>query len=63
MGYGEADSQVKSRCKPRGEWLALMPGRHEDYVDWEKAEAIRRMVSDNIPASRHHGAGGSATVL
>jgi hypothetical protein len=47
---------VKSRHKPRGEWLALMPGAHEGYVDWERAEAIRRMVSDNMPTSRHHGA-------
>ncbi len=55
-GYDDAGIQIKSRRKPRGEWLALMPGRHEGYVDWEKAEAIRRMVSDNIPTSRHHGA-------
>src|SRR3712207_9348442 len=44
------------RSKPRGEWLALRPGAHEGYVDWERAEAIRGMVSDNTPASRHHGA-------
>jgi DNA invertase Pin-like site-specific DNA recombinase len=42
--------------KPRAEWLALRPGSHEGYVGWERAEAIRRMVSDNIPTSRHHGA-------
>jgi hypothetical protein len=24
--------------------------------NWERSEAIRRMVSDNIPNSRHHGA-------
>ena len=31
-------------------------GAHEGYVDWDRAEAIRTMVADNIPASRHHGA-------
>src|SRR3712207_8890296 len=36
--------------------LTLKPGTHEGYVDWERAEAIRRMVSDNVPTSRHHGA-------
>src|SRR5207302_10269586 len=36
--------------------LALHPGTHEGYVDWERSEAIRRIVSDNIPNSRHHGA-------
>ncbi|WP_287762001.1 recombinase family protein [Acidiphilium sp.] len=45
-----------SRRKPRGDWLALKPGAHEGYVSWERAEAIRTMVSDNVPASRHHGA-------
>src|SRR5258707_12417707 len=33
-----------------------MPNAHEGYVSWEKAETIRRMVSDNVPTSRHHGA-------
>jgi DNA invertase Pin-like site-specific DNA recombinase len=55
-GYDGSGVRVKSRRKPRGEWLALMPGAHEGYVDWERAEAIRRMVSDNVPTSRHHGA-------
>src|SRR5260370_29438119 len=45
-----------SRRKRREEWLALHPGTHEGYVDWERSEAIRRMVSDNIRNSRHHGA-------
>jgi DNA invertase Pin-like site-specific DNA recombinase len=56
MAYDGSGVRVKSRRKPRGEWLALMPGAHEGYVDWERAEAIRSMVSDNIPTSRHHGA-------
>lgn len=25
-------------------------------MDWERAEAIRKMVNDNVPASKHHGA-------
>jgi DNA invertase Pin-like site-specific DNA recombinase len=54
--YGGSTVGTKSRRKPRGEWLALQPGAHEGYVDWERAEAIRRMVSENIPTSRHHGA-------
>jgi DNA invertase Pin-like site-specific DNA recombinase len=55
-GYGASGVTVKVRRKVRSEWLALMPNAHEGYVSWEKAEAIRRMVSDNIPTSRHHGA-------
>ncbi len=53
-GYG-ADG-VKIRRKTRTDWLALMPNAHEGYVSWERAEAIRTMVSSNVPTSRHHGA-------
>ena len=54
--YDGAAARPGSRRKPREEWLALRPGAHEGYVDWERSEAIRRMVSDNLPTSGHHGA-------
>jgi hypothetical protein len=54
--YDGSGVRVKGRRKPCGEWLALMPGAHEGYVNWEPEEAIRSMVSDNLPTSRHHGA-------
>jgi hypothetical protein len=54
-GY-DAAGGAKIRRKPRSDWLALMPNAHEGYVSWEKFEAIRKMVSGNIPTSRHHGA-------
>ncbi len=55
-GYGAQGAGVKVRRKPRPEWLALKPDAHEGYVSWERFEAIRTMVSSNIPTSRHHGA-------
>ena len=55
-GYGAGGVGVKIRRKARDEWLALMPNAHEGYVSWEKSEAIRMMVSNNVPTSRHHGA-------
>jgi hypothetical protein len=55
-GYGVGGGGAKARRKPRGEWLALKPDAHEGYVSWERFEAIRAMVSSNIPTSRHHGA-------
>jgi DNA invertase Pin-like site-specific DNA recombinase len=55
-GYGADGAGVKIRRKARTEWLALMPNAHEGYVSWEEAEAIRTMVSSNVPTSRHHGA-------
>ena len=50
------DGQSGIRRKTRDEWLALIPDAHEGYVSWERAEGIRKMVRDNMPASRHHGA-------
>ena len=55
-GYGAGGIGVKIRRKARAEWLALMPNAHEGYVSWEKSEAIRMMVSNNVATSRHHGA-------
>jgi DNA invertase Pin-like site-specific DNA recombinase len=55
-GYDAAAVRPRSRRKARADWLALIPGAHEGYVSWEQAEAIRRMVSDNVPTGRHHGA-------
>ena len=54
--YGESGVRVRRERRPRDGWLALRPGTHEGYVDWDRAEAIRTMVADNVPASRHHGA-------
>lgn len=55
-GYSADGVSVKIRRKARTDWLALMPNAHEGYVSWEKAEAIRKMVSSNVPTGRHHGA-------
>jgi len=55
-GYDGTNVSVKIRRKARSDWLALMPNTHEGYVSWEKAETIRKMVSSNVPTSRHHGA-------
>ena len=58
-GHGVAGA--KARRKARADWLALMPKAHEGYISWEKAETIRKMVSSNVPTSRHHGAPSMAT--
>lgn len=55
-GYDGSGMRSKNRRKARDEWLALIPDSHEGYVSWERSEDIRKMVSDNVPTSRHHGA-------
>jgi len=56
MRYDGAGAKAHARRKAREEWLALRPGAHEGYVDWDRAEAIRRMVSENAPSAECHGA-------
>src|SRR6476469_4393194 len=56
-GYTAGGVSVKIRRKARNEWLALKPNTHDGYVSWERFEAIRAMVSSNVPTGgRHHGA-------
>ena len=56
MHYDGSGAKARPRRKPRAEWLALQPGAHEGYVDWDRAEAIRKMVSENVPTADVHGA-------
>jgi hypothetical protein len=55
-GYAAKGVGVKILRKARADWLTLQPGAHEGYVSWERFEAMRTMVSSNVPTSRHHGA-------
>jgi hypothetical protein len=55
-GYDGTAVSVKIHRKARSDWLAPMPTALEGYDSWEKAETIRKMVSSNVPTSRHHGA-------
>lgn len=55
-GFDAVGRTARTRRKARADWLALIPESHEGYVSWERAEAIRKMVSSNVPTSRHHGA-------
>ena len=56
VAYDGAVVKARPRRKPREEWLALKPGAHEGYVGWDRAEAIRTMVGDNVPAAGTRGA-------
>src|SRR5258705_11246905 len=55
-GYTAEGVSVKIRRKTRNEWLTLEPNTHERYVNWERFEAIRAMVSSKVPTGWHHRA-------
>ena len=54
--YDDGVAKVRTRRKPREKWLALKPGAHEGYVEWERAEAIRAMISNNAMHGQASGA-------
>ncbi|MGB3555711.1 MAG: recombinase family protein [Jannaschia sp.] len=61
--YDVTGAKAGPRRRPREEWLALKPGAHEGYIDWDRAEAIRKMVSDNIPDASSRGAPKKGSAL
>ncbi len=50
VSYDGTGPRSRARSKPRAEWLAFKPDAHQGYVDGDRAEAIRTMVSENVPA-------------
>ena len=52
-----------SRRKPLGEWLALLPGAHEGYVDWPRWEAIHKVITSNQLRAEQPGAAKRGAAL
>src|SRR5260221_7507421 len=61
--YEGANARQGVRRKPREDWLALRPGTHEGYVDWERSEAIRKMIADNMTGFEQTGAAKRGAAL
>lgn len=55
-GYDGVRARHICRRKPRGQWLALIPGAHEGYVSWEEFEHIQRMILQNNQGEPQPGA-------
>lgn len=45
--YEDGRSRTRTRRRDRDRWVALIPGAHEGYVDWESFERIQKMLRDN----------------
>jgi DNA invertase Pin-like site-specific DNA recombinase len=46
--YEAGIERKNDRHKPRDQWLALIPGTHEGYVEWERYERIQRAIHGNL---------------
>jgi DNA invertase Pin-like site-specific DNA recombinase len=45
--YEDGRSRTRTRRRNRDSWVALIPGAHEGYVDWESFERIQKTLRDN----------------
>ena len=64
--YGQTEQRVefqdnqlrkRTRRKSQEEWLALIPGHHEGYLDWEQYEQNRKAITENMTANFPHSPG------
>jgi hypothetical protein len=55
--YGQTEQVVdfqgnrprkRTRRRPQEEWLALIPGHHKGYVEWEEHQRNRTVISENM---------------
>lgn len=45
--YVQGRPRRQSRRKPRDQWWALIPDRHEGYISWEQFQEVQRMLTNN----------------
>ncbi len=48
--------QTRTRRKPQAQWLTLIPGAHEGYIDWARFELIQQMITQNVTGKGQSGA-------
>jgi DNA invertase Pin-like site-specific DNA recombinase len=56
LQYAHGEPRASLRRRPREEWLALIPDRHEGYVSWEEFERIRHTMAANVRGWSRTGA-------
>lgn len=47
IDYENGLARTRTRRRDRDQWVALIPGAHEGYVEWEKFERIQEMIRNN----------------
>jgi DNA invertase Pin-like site-specific DNA recombinase len=62
IDFHDSRPRKRRRRRKREEWLALIPGHHEGYIDWEQYERNRKAIADNMtsrfpesPSAPKHG--------
>lgn len=53
----------RTRRRSEDQWLALIPGRYEGYVDWEQFQRVQAMISGNAQGGSGTGAAKRGSAL
>lgn len=61
--YEGGRARQACRHKPQDQWLALIPGAHDGYVEWDRFERVQRMISDNSLSGGGPGAAKRGAAL
>ncbi len=61
--YVDGGPRLGHRRKPREQWLALIPNRHDGYVSWAQFESIRQAISGNVHGHQQAGAANAGQAL
>jgi hypothetical protein len=62
--YENGSAAVRTRRRGRQNWIALIPGAHEGYIDWERFERIQAMIDSNrLDDQGARGAAGRGNAL
>ena len=54
--FAQGRSRRCCRRRPREQWLALIPGAHEGYVEWAEFERVGAMIANNHRGDGRAGA-------
>jgi hypothetical protein len=63
LQYAHGEPRTGHRRRPREEWLALIPDRHDGYVSWEEFERIRQTMAANVRGWSRTGAATNGPAL
>jgi DNA invertase Pin-like site-specific DNA recombinase len=57
------ETRCGRRRKPQPEWLVLIPGKHDGYLNWEQFQQVQRQIAANTRGETQPGAAKRGAAL
>lgn len=54
IDFQDNQPRKRTRRRKRDEWLALIPGHHQGYLDWDEYERNQKTISSNMTSAFPH---------